>query len=304
MHFAKWLICAVRRPLLISSGIGLGILALSGLAVSRPPPDAPLLRIIVVSSAAEAEKILEQLKAGADFAQLARQKSSDATSIDGGFLGAVDPLSLRSELRVAIHDLKPGQFSKPVRIPTGFAILEVLLPSESTGRESAELGRQFALSGLGNLRYAFDIGGLGEADAAFNAFPKPNDWTQDLQGACELRKKSFVAVNARLQKVLNQVEAAGQSQNQNRQSFDIAQMHVAQGQLHAYNGEMDEAIDQWKKAHSIAEAGFPKAIPYLDEILGVAYLHKAEMENGVYRSPGKRCLFPESRPLFPQVSRT
>lgn len=292
MHFAKWLKGAINRLLLTSAGIGLGIVCLCALAVAGPPTDAPSLRIIVVSSAAEAETILKQLKAGADFARLAREKSSDATSIDGGFLGAVDPSSLRPELRAVVHDLKPGQYSKPVRIPTGFAILEVLLPSETTGLDNAQRARQFALSGLGSVRYAFDIGGLGEADAAFNAFPKPNDWTQDLQRACELRKQSFVAVNARLQKVLNQVQAAGQPQNQNRQSFDTAQMHVAQGQLHAYRGEMDEAIDEWKKAYSIAEAGFPKAIPYLDEILGVAYLHKAEMENGVYRNPGTHCLFP------------
>jgi tetratricopeptide (TPR) repeat protein len=292
MHFTGWLKGSVPRLRLISIAIGLGILSLSAMAAADPATDAPSLRIIVVSSAAEAEAVLEQLKAGADFARLARQKSADATSIDGGFLGAVDPSSLRPELRAAIRDIKPGQFSKPVRIPTGFAILEVLLPRETTGRENAQPARQFALSGLGSVRYAFDIGGLGEADAAFNAFPKPVDWTQDLRGACELRKQSFVAVNARLQKALNQVQAAGEPLNQNRQSFDIAQMYVAQGQLYAYKGEMDAAIDQWKKAHSIAEAGFPKAIPYLDEMLGVAYLHKAEMDNGVYRNPGSRCLFP------------
>ena len=292
MHFAKWLRGAVGLPLLISIGIGLGILTLIASAVAGPSADAPALRIIVVSSAAEADKILEKLKGGADFARLARQKSSDATSIDGGLLGAVDPSSLRSELRVAIHGLKPGQFSKPIRIPTGFAILEVLPPSESTGRENAQRARQFALSGLGSVRYAFDIGGLGEADAAFNAFPKPDDWAQDLQGACELRKKSFLAVNARLQEVLNRQQKAGATENQNRPSFDVAQMYVAQGQLYAYQGDMDKAIEQWKQAHSIAEVGFPKALPYLDEMLGVAYLHKAEMDNGVYRNPGNRCLFP------------
>jgi hypothetical protein len=31
------------------------------------------------------------VKRGADFAELAREKSTDATSVDGGFLGQVDP---------------------------------------------------------------------------------------------------------------------------------------------------------------------------------------------------------------------
>jgi hypothetical protein len=30
----------------------------------------------------------------------------------------------------------------------------------------------------------------------------------------------------------------------------------------------------------------------LEAVLGVAYLHKSEMENGVYRDPGDRCIFP------------
>jgi hypothetical protein len=33
----------------------------------------------------------------------------------------------------------------------------------------------------------------------------------------------------------------------------------------------------------------------LEEVLGTAYLHKSEMENGVYRDPGDCCLFPPRR---------
>jgi hypothetical protein len=33
-------------------------------------------------------------------------------------------------------------------------------------------------------------------------------------------------------------------------------------------------------------------VPELEEVLGTAYLHKAEMDNDVYRKPGERCLFP------------
>ena len=38
-------------------------------------------------------------------------------------------------------------------------------------------------------------------------------------------------------------------------------------------------------------------IPELDEVLGTAYLHKSEMENGVYKTGGERCLFPPRNPV-------
>ena len=64
-----------------------------------------------------------------------------------------------------------------------------------------------------------------------------------------------------------------------------------------------------------AQAKFPKAVPFLDEALGIGYLHQAEMENDIYHNPGDRCLFPdaaghalcadgqfrEGRPAFPEV---
>jgi parvulin-like peptidyl-prolyl isomerase len=79
--------------------------------------DALPLRMIVVSSPDEAEKIQEQLKGGADFAVLAREKSVDATAIDGGFMGSVDPGTLRAELRTALQGLRQGSVSQTVKIP-------------------------------------------------------------------------------------------------------------------------------------------------------------------------------------------
>src|SRR5580658_2604680 len=69
------------------------------------------VRLLVVDSASEAERSLQQLKNGADFAVLAREKSTDATAIDGGFLGRIDPATLRPELREALQGLRPGELS-------------------------------------------------------------------------------------------------------------------------------------------------------------------------------------------------
>ena len=89
------------------------------------------VQIIVVPSTKDAQQILDRLNAGEDFATVAKQKSTDATAEDGGYLGKVDPSTLRSELRDAIANVEPGKLSGIVKLPSGFAILKVLPPGES-----------------------------------------------------------------------------------------------------------------------------------------------------------------------------
>src|SRR5579885_1634245 len=122
-------------------------------------PHVVPLRLIVVESASEAQSIRQQLENGADFAVLAREKSVDATSVDGGFLGVVDPASLREEIQTAIRGLQPGQLSPVFRLPAGFAIVKVLPASELTGMQDAERARRFAVSAEGSIRFDFDISG-------------------------------------------------------------------------------------------------------------------------------------------------
>ena len=55
-------------------------------AQNTPSPNAGL-RIIVASSAEQAQQILDRLKNGEDFAALAKEKSVDATADDGGYMG-------------------------------------------------------------------------------------------------------------------------------------------------------------------------------------------------------------------------
>src|ERR1051325_10556027 len=78
--------------------------------------DIPL-RILVLNSADEAARCRVELEKGADFGVLAREKSVDATSLDGGLLGKVDPATLREEIRTAVRGLATGQLSPVFRIP-------------------------------------------------------------------------------------------------------------------------------------------------------------------------------------------
>src|SRR5215212_8164867 len=91
------------------------------------------IRILVLNSAGEAARVRADIEKGADFAVLARQKSVDATSLDGGLLGKVDPSTLREEVRTALRGLAPGRLSPVFQIPSGFAFVKVLAPGEFAG---------------------------------------------------------------------------------------------------------------------------------------------------------------------------
>jgi hypothetical protein len=248
------------------------------------------LRILVVSSAAEAGTLHQRLADGADFAVLARGNSIDPTSVDGGLLGAVDPATLREEIRAAVRGLAPGQISPVFHVPYGYAIVKVLTAGELSDLDAAASARQVALRAEGAIRFDFDISGLNEAEAALANFAKPADWNLDPAKMCAMRTQSLADVTARAERL---VAAEGPA----RPPTDSISLRVALGQIHAYKGEMRPAIAQWEAAYRIASAQVPRVVTYLDELLGIGYLHQSDFANDVFAHPGDRCLFP-IRPEF------
>lgn len=92
------------------------------------------LRQILVTHAVGREKALEKARElrreidpkGADFADLARRYSEDASAAEGGDLGWAAPAELVPELAKAAFALDPGEVSGVVESPLGFHILEVV----------------------------------------------------------------------------------------------------------------------------------------------------------------------------------
>ena len=74
---------------------------------------------------ANANKVLEQLKAGASFVGYARQFSEASTAAVGGDLGWVRPEQLPEPLGVALRTMRPGQVSQPIAVPGGYSIIAV-----------------------------------------------------------------------------------------------------------------------------------------------------------------------------------
>lgn len=253
-------------------------------------PRSVSLRIIVVDTLAEAHKVLDRLKAGEDFGRLAKQLSTDPTAPDGGNMGALDPATLRPELRDAVRDVSPGQVTGILHFSSGYAILQVLPTAPTTIKPTGQTSPlSAAYAATGTIRYSPNVGGKGEADLAYRALPKPEGWNQDLRTMCQLRRSSLATVTDQVLKLLNPTNPAGVT---GKSPLDVIQMYYALANIYAYQGEMEKAVAQWETAYQIASADLPGSMPELEEVLGIAYLHKAEMENDVYRHPGDRCLFP------------
>jgi len=247
------------------------------------------LQVIVVRSADEAQQVLDRLKKGEGFGQLAREKSIDPTAEAGGYMGMLDPATLRAELRDALVGVRPGQISGIVRLPSGYAILKAVEDGVPNNPKDADPARNQALAATGAVKSSPDVGGQGEAEGALIQFPKPGNWNQDPRKICDIRTQSLADATAMVQKY---VGAENQAFLKLQPPLDVMQAHYAMGQLYAYQGKMDLAVAQYEEAYRVAISDIPAAVPMMEEALGVLHLHKSEMENGAYRAPGKRCLFP------------
>ena len=82
------------------------------------------VRQIVVVSRAEADAVMDRLKDGADFVQLAREKSIDSSRDRGGDLGFFGPGEMIPEFEEAAMLLDVGELSGVVQTPMGFHILK------------------------------------------------------------------------------------------------------------------------------------------------------------------------------------
>ncbi|HEY7724248.1 MAG TPA: peptidylprolyl isomerase [Anaeromyxobacteraceae bacterium] len=72
-----------------------------------------------------AEQLVARLRAGADFARLAREVSQGPSAADGGDLGWLARGVVQPEVERAAYGLRDGEVSDPVRTRNGFQILKV-----------------------------------------------------------------------------------------------------------------------------------------------------------------------------------
>jgi len=91
--------------------------------MSRPTQEYKASHILVKSEK-EARDVIAQLKKGKDFATLARQKSLDSSSKNGGNLGWFSLPQMTPPFQKALKSLKAGNFSKePLKSRYGWHII-------------------------------------------------------------------------------------------------------------------------------------------------------------------------------------
>ena len=82
-------------------------------------------RHILVETEDQAKKIADDLKKGADFAELAKKESKDPGASDGGDLGFFTKDQMVPEFSTAAFALEPGKISDPVKTQFGWHIIKV-----------------------------------------------------------------------------------------------------------------------------------------------------------------------------------
>ena len=91
----------------------------------NPPQEEVRARHILVLKEADAENIIKQLNAGADFAEIADKKSVDPSG-NGGDLGYFTRETMVPEFAQAAFAMKKGEISKkPVKTQFGYHIIKV-----------------------------------------------------------------------------------------------------------------------------------------------------------------------------------
>ena len=92
-------------------------------------------RHILVETEDEAKAVAEELKKGADFAELAKKKSKDPGASDGGDLGFFTKDQMVPEFSNVAFALEPGKISDPVKSQFGWHIIKV---EEKRNRKAPE----------------------------------------------------------------------------------------------------------------------------------------------------------------------
>ncbi len=80
---------------------------------------------ILVATEEEAKAVVAELEAGADFAELAKEKSIGPSNVQGGELGWIEPGQTVAPFEAAALALKPGELSPPTETQFGWHVIKL-----------------------------------------------------------------------------------------------------------------------------------------------------------------------------------
>ena len=248
-------------PAVVVLGIAFLLIESVFWASEQKQPLEVAVRMILLRTSEEARQVLANLQRGEDFAELAKKHSIDSTGPAGGYLGKVKLSDLRPEIQEALKGLAAGQVSGVVETSGGYMILKVLEEAESAEIESAQRTPE--------SRLTTDISGGGVVKDLFDRTQKPVGWEQDLQTICAVKR---MAVRNGL--------------IQSKDNNTLAQLWV-------YQGELGRAVKYFQAVYEQAVVrGDKQVLLELEEVLVIAHMRLAEVENRVPSARAKTCMFP------------
>lgn len=129
---------AVLNRLQQTAGRDEYLLAEVFLAVDNPAREAEVRQF--------AERLVDQVRAGANFAEIARQFSQAAGAVNGGDLGWVLQGELSPEIDSVVRAMGPGQISAPIRDVGGYHVMlvrDVRAGGAGSGAETVSIKQLF-----------------------------------------------------------------------------------------------------------------------------------------------------------------
>jgi peptidyl-prolyl cis-trans isomerase C len=133
--------------------------------VKLAPPLQFKARHILVESQGEAVEIISQLDGGADFAELAREKSIGPTGPNGGDLDWFSPDTMVGPFSAAVQAMENGTYSKePVQTQFGWHVI-LLEDSRESTPPTFEASRQNVEGAVRNNKFQAYIESLRNANA-------------------------------------------------------------------------------------------------------------------------------------------
>lgn len=95
--------------------------------VANQPPELFRIRMIVVKTQDDATKVLDRLKSGASFSNLAAEHSIDqGSAMLGGEVGWRAPAKLPPAIDAAILKIKPGQVTGPIEVNGAYVVMQLM----------------------------------------------------------------------------------------------------------------------------------------------------------------------------------
>ncbi|MBX3531580.1 MAG: peptidylprolyl isomerase [Rhizobiaceae bacterium] len=131
---------------------------------SQPPVNEVRASHILVDSEEKAKEIIAKLDAGGDFAELAKENSSDGSAAGGGDLGFFGPGRMVPEFEQAAFALEVGQYTKePVKSQFGWHIILVTDKRPETPPAFEQVAQQIR-SILLREKYLAEVAAIREAN--------------------------------------------------------------------------------------------------------------------------------------------